>query len=234
MFHPTPKDPNAALCHSPYQKKVCGISVAWNQQSGHYAPKRENKPHRVVMKLLKILLIASVFTTKLLASSPDNESTGQQAALNLKKNLKGALTSALAEGDVARAIEICSTKAMILTAQAGDVNPAIVSISRRTDRWRNPANQADEGDLTAMEAFRKDANLTEYLQPESDNIVRYYQPLRIMPMCLQCHGEPEAFPPEVSRILAERYAGDQATGYADGDLRGVIRVRLNRTSKVQL
>jgi hypothetical protein len=179
------------------------------------------------MKISKFAFILSIFTTTLLATSSLNESIGHQAALNLKKNLKRALTEALAEGDVAGAIEICSTKAMVLTAQSGELNPAIVSISRRTDRWRNPSNQPDEGDLAVMKVFREDEKLTESMQPESDEIVRYYQPLRIMPMCLQCHGKPEAFSPEVRRILKERYPEDRAAGYTVGELRGVIRVRLN-------
>lgn len=185
------------------------------------------------MKLLRMALSILVVTATLRATPPMIESIGQQASLNLKKNLKGALTEALAEGNIASAIEICSTKAMVLTAQSGKINLTIVSISRRTDRWRNPANQSDRQDLAALKAFREDPKLAEYVQPESDEIVRYYQPLRTMPMCLQCHGEPDSFSPKVSHILAERYPEDRATGYNLGELRGVIRVRLNRISETQ-
>ena len=40
------------------------------------------------VNLPKIVLITLVFTATLLATSPGNESIGQQAVLNLKKNLK--------------------------------------------------------------------------------------------------------------------------------------------------
>jgi hypothetical protein len=59
------------------------------------------------MKTPKIAFVLSIFTTTLLATSSVSESISHQAVLDLKKNLKVALTDALAKGDVASAIEVC-------------------------------------------------------------------------------------------------------------------------------
>ena len=41
-------------------------------------------------------------------------------------------------------------------------------------------------------------------------------------LCLQCHGE--VLDPAVAGKIAELYPDDQATGFIDGDLRGVFWV----------
>jgi hypothetical protein len=46
--------------------------------------------------------------------------------------------------------------------------------------------------------------------------------------CLQCHGDPAKFTPEVRKILASRYPADMATGYKAGDLRGMLSVRVRQ------
>ena len=62
------------------------------------------------------------------------------------------------------------------------------------------------------------------MQVTDDGRFRYYIPLRIGPMCLQCHGPRDALEPTVRRALDALYPEDRATGYGVGDLRGVVRV----------
>jgi hypothetical protein len=153
---------------------------------------------------------------------------GQVAAAALKKNLMGALIQALQDGGVPAAIEVCSAKAMDLTKKSGEIDPAVISIERRTDRWRNPENQADQVDLEVMAAFMKDKELKELTRKESEEVTRYYQPLRMMSLCLQCHGDPVSFSKEVRQALEKHYPKDRAFGYKEGDLRGVIQVRIKQ------
>lgn len=156
------------------------------------------------------------------------EEIGARAAAALKGNLMAALGKALAEGGVPEAIRVCSRDAVELTQESGKVHEAVVSVGRRTDRWRNAKNRADEGDLKVIEAFRQDPKLQEQVQEESEEVIRYYQPLRTAAACLQCHGDPESFSPEVKTLLEDIYPEDRATGLKEGDLRGVIRVRIRR------
>jgi hypothetical protein len=50
----------------------------------------------------------------------------------------------------------------------------------------------------------------------------YVEPIRVKSMCLTCHGATLA--PEVASRIAELYPEDQATGFGEGDLRGVFWV----------
>ena len=45
-------------------------------------------------------------------------------------------------------------------------------------------------------------------------------------VCLQCHGAPDKFAPGVADALKEFYPYDQATGYAVGDLRDPVSVKI--------
>jgi len=184
-----------------------------------------------MIKQLLFVVLCAVVTVSVLAVTPANDSVGAKAVQTLKKNLQGALLKALGKGDVAQAIEVCSTQAMALTAQSGKVDPAIVSIERRTDKWRNPANRADSLDMQALQAFRKDRQLVELRLNESTSIMRYYQPLYTHSMCLQCHGDPAGFSADVRAALKERYPDDRATGYTENELRGVIQVRIHQHSE---
>jgi hypothetical protein len=66
------------------------------------------------------------------------------------------------------------------------------------------------------------------VQAVSEDEMRYYAPLMVAPLCVQCHGAAEALEPGVREILRDRYPDDRATGYAAGDFRGVIRVSIPR------
>jgi hypothetical protein len=45
-------------------------------------------------------------------------------------------------------------------------------------------------------------------------------------MCLTCHGEKARIPPAVEAVIAQEYPGDRATGFAEGDVRGAVSVRV--------
>jgi len=182
---------------------------------------------------LSALTLLLAFQLSAADMSPAVEAAGASAAMELKKNLMGALRSALGKGDIAGAIKICSAQAMPLTTESAQVDPAVLSIHRRTDKWRNPANQADRLDKIAMQRFQKNKALSEWTISESGEVTRYYQPLRILPMCLTCHGDPDTFADEVKEALGAHYAKDRATGYKEGELRGVIQVRVQMLTPEQ-
>jgi hypothetical protein len=50
----------------------------------------------------------------------------------------------------------------------------------------------------------------------------YVEPIGIKPLCLACHGE--ALAPDVAARIGELYPKDRATGFTEGDLRGVFWV----------
>lgn len=60
------------------------------------------------------------------------------------------------------------------------------------------------------------------VEMEGKKVSRYAKPMKIIPACIGCHGDPSQVPEEVRRILKERYPSDQAMGYKPGDFRGIV------------
>ena len=50
--------------------------------------------------------------------------------------------------------------------------------------------------------------------------IGYVEPIILQPMCTTCHGESLSEP--VATQIAELYPDDAATGFREGDLRGVF------------
>ena len=50
--------------------------------------------------------------------------------------------------------------------------------------------------------------------------IGYVEPIFLQPMCTTCHGDSLSEP--VARQIAELYPEDAATGFKEGDLRGVF------------
>lgn len=159
---------------------------------------------------------------------------GAAAAGQLSSTLLGHLTAAVDSGGPAGAIDFCSTEALALTARAV-ASLEGVEIKRTTTRVRIPANAPDSLEALALAWFESQRASTgtlptEWVQAEGDVAMRYYRPLVANELCVVCHGVVEGLAPEVAGALAQRYPRDQATGYAPGDFRGLIRVRIARAA----
>ena len=159
---------------------------------------------------------------------------GAAAADALVGTLIGHLTAALDEGGAEGAIDFCATEAPALTADAVALMEG-VEIKRTSTRVRNPANAPDALEAAALAYFEEQfgatgALPTAWLQPEGDQALRFYRPLVVNQLCVQCHGPMGALSPGVLAALDERYPEDQATGYLAGDFRGLIRVRVARSA----
>ncbi len=152
--------------------------------------------------------------------------TGGAAARLLMESLGGQLKGALQAGGPVNAIEVCRQTAIPLTDAVG-VNLEGVRVRRTTLKPRNPANAPDEIDRRVLEGMAATASPEPVIEWQ-ESVARFYQPLIVQELCLNCHGDPATFSPELVEALAERYPEDRATGYAPGDFRGVIRVDIDR------
>mgnify|MGYP001765506128 CR=1 FL=1 len=146
---------------------------------------------------------------------------GVAAMASFRQTLSGMLTAVVnAEGPV-KAIDVCRSQAPRLAAAASTDG---VTVGRATDRARNSAHglvgwRRDAfAELAAMPPdARANARVVRTLD---DGAVAIAQPLLINPPCLICHGTDLSA--EVKAALATHYPDDQATGYAVGDLRGIV------------
>ncbi len=148
---------------------------------------------------------------------------GRQLAMETKSVLGRNLLQALQQGGPDHAVDFCSTRALTLTdsmaAQLG------AGIRRVSDRNRNPANAAGPAELeyildarAQIEAGQKPA---PRVREHAGGATGYY-PITTDAMCLACHGAPEQdISPSTLALIRERYPDDRATGFAEGDLRGI-------------
>lgn len=156
---------------------------------------------------------------------------GSEVSGALMRELKTALGQAMSQGGARAAIEVCSERAIELTDGISTAYPRL-QIKRTSLKYRSPRNAPDELEKIALEFFETEHRKRQALSPfflqkiadESGVFFRYYQPLEVGGMCLGCHGKSDRLNPDVVKILEEIYPEDRASGYEEGDFRGVISV----------
>ncbi len=142
----------------------------------------------------------------------------------LSTKLKGVM----GKQGVSEAIQYCSLTAHPLTDSLSAMYDC--TIRRATLQTRNPINQANDYESAILEDWASDLKdgkeITAVVQEITPDTVMYYAPIRIQPLCLNCHGQVgQEITPENFALLQTLYPDDRATGYALGDLRGMWSIR---------
>ncbi|MEW6167252.1 MAG: DUF3365 domain-containing protein, partial [Pseudomonadota bacterium] len=132
---------------------------------------------------------------------------------------------AMNAGGPARAIEVCQQDAPAIAARLSAQSGA--RVSRTALRLRNSANAPDRPAREVLEDFRHvlaadAAEPPERFESRPGGGARYMKAILTQPQCLACHGAQVS--PEVEAALARHYPGDQATGFAAGELRGAFLI----------
>ena len=130
-------------------------------------------------------------------------------------------------------LAFCSEEALPLTSAVAE--ELGVRIKRTSSRVRSAENAPDADEQAALAYFERELEegnpLPQHLIRRVDAETRYYRPIVVAELCTTCHGPRDALGPEVRAVLDERYPEDQATGYAAGDFRGLIRVTVAATDR---
>jgi hypothetical protein len=138
------------------------------------------------------------------------------------------LQTALAQGPPESAIGICADRAPAIARKIGEETG--LSVRRTSLRTRNPANAPDAWERRWLESATAGTapavDDAEVVRESGRWELRYVRVVRLAEMCATCHGMPEGIPPAVREAIARRYPEDRATGFAPGDLRGVVSVRV--------
>ena len=140
------------------------------------------------------------------------------------KTLSSRLKSAMQTGGPHKAIEVCSKDAMRLTDSLSQV--LNIKIKRTSHKIRNPQNSPDEWEQKVINHYLKQIAENQELKPYVEQVNgkwRYAKPIIIKPQCLVCHGEPSG---EIKDLLQKYYPQDQATGFKEGELRGIWSIEL--------
>jgi len=153
----------------------------------------------------------------------------RKVATTLPPKLLTALQEEIAKTGAEGAISVCKDMA---PKMAGEVSQQTgwkikrVSLKARNDARAIP----DAWEKAALEDFDKRAAAGESPAKlekgeKIGNEYRFVKALPVQGVCLSCHGPDDKLKPAVKAALAQHYPGDKATGYSEGQIRGVISVR---------
>ncbi|HEX5135883.1 MAG TPA: DUF3365 domain-containing protein [Planctomycetota bacterium] len=150
------------------------------------------------------------------------------AAAQLMGALFTELQAALAKGPPEQAIDVCADKAPATAKRIGEETG--LSVRRTSLRTRNPGNAPDAWERAWLEKASAGGapavDDAEVVRGDGGYELRYVRVVRLAEMCTTCHGASGKIPPAVKEAIARRYPEDRATGFAPGDLRGVVSVRV--------
>lgn len=156
----------------------------------------------------------------------------RSAADGLGVRLRSLLAAEISRGGPVGAVEACAVQAQEATRE--EAARLGISLRRVSLRPRNSADVPDAFERAALERFATQAQQgspsAEWAEVASDATgapeLRYLRPILITPNCLGCHGQVAELAPGVAEVLARRFPGDVAIGYASGDVRGAFSVRV--------
>jgi hypothetical protein len=142
--------------------------------------------------------------------------------------LQGELQAAMKAGGPTQAIEVCQERAPAIAAGLSERSGW--AVGRTSLKTRNVADNTPDAweteVLTTFEARKAKGEAVETMafgevvETDAGKEFRFMKAIPTAKVCLACHGS--AITPEVTAALDEAYPGDQARGYAEGDIRGAF------------
>lgn len=138
---------------------------------------------------------------------------GTQAQGELFSRLFMRLQQAFAKGP-GEAIAECKLAAPEIAEAVS--SEKTLKIGRTSHKLRNPANVPPSWAAPYVE--ERHAEPVWLTHP--DGRLAGLLPIRVMGLCLRCHGDKASIEEPILEALAEGYPGDNATGFQKGDLRG--------------
>ncbi len=177
------------------------------------------KPQLASLAISAALLCACSGPSADAPETVDPTAAGAALLKPFKSELMQALSAGMQDGPAA-AIDVCSRQA---PAIARTLSVGGVRMGRSSHKLRNPDNVPPDWLAPVLADYASGAAA---LEPRTVDLGAgrhgYAEPIITQPMCLTCHGTD--IDAGVQAQLAEDYPGDQATGFAAGDLRGVFWV----------
>ena len=143
--------------------------------------------------------------------------------------LRSALQQRMKEKGVAGAIEYCNVNAYAITSLYADDD---IVIRRAAEKYRNPGNIPDSIEKIVFGHYTsllKNKQPLENVVLEASGNIHYFKPIILQRMCTNCHGITGSdIQTGVIEEIRKRYPADMATGFREGDLRGMWHIRFPR------
>jgi hypothetical protein len=156
---------------------------------------------------------------------------GQVIANTTFVALATRLQQAIADSGVIHAVRYCNLAAYPITDSMSRYHRAL--IRRTSPKFRNAANAPTAREREVLAAYlgihlagTPVAPMVKAAGPDS---VDFFAPILTQALCLNCHGIPgKTLLPEVNMKIKALYPEDLATGFSEGDLRGMWSIRMPR------
>jgi len=168
--------------------------------------------HRGASTGLLVVLAAAA-----LGVSDQDADRGAEILAPFKRELMAALSEGMARGPE-NAIGACRLRAPEIAASLSRDG---VRVGRTSQRLRNPSNAPPDWVAPLLDAYGEaPAERSPRVVALGDDRRGYVEPIFVQSLCLTCHGT--AVPGAIAAKLAALYPEDQATGYREGDFRGLF------------
>jgi hypothetical protein len=171
------------------------------------------------------------------AEPADAELARAQAAVaDLGQSLRAALKARLEQGGAVAAVDFCHDEAPAIAAAVSTRHG--LRVGRTALRHRNPDNAPNAWQRDLLRDFATQAaagaapatlRATVRVGLPDDVALRYAQGIPTEPVCLACHGSAVAAP--VAAAIAAHYPHDAATGFDEGELRGMFWAELDAAAR---
>ena len=177
------------------------------------------------------VIVAACSTATGVSTAVDAKTLDETRAVagKLVTQLGGRLKAEMMANGPAAAVSVCKIAAPEIAGKLSQETGW--KVGRVGTRVRNPLNSPNAWQQAALNEFFKRMAEGEKLDGmESWKVVReggkptllYAKAIGVQPICLTCHGGPDAIPDDVKARLKADYPDDQAVGYRAGELRGAI------------
>jgi len=184
-----------------------------------------------------LLFILTAFITSSCSKSlsqkeiQDYTVKGKEIASTTANTLGNNLTQKMKKGGVIDAVPFCNTMAIPLTEEVE--NKYGVSIKRTSFAIRNEENKPNEGEIVILKQYKNSLTNKETLEPiitlDSSGKPHFYAPILLQKKCLTCHGSiGKEVTTKTDSLIKSYYPNDKATGFKEGDLRGIWSVTFNK------
>ncbi|MBN3520882.1 DUF3365 domain-containing protein [Algoriphagus lutimaris] len=163
---------------------------------------------------------------------------GDSLTSEAQKNLISSLQKAIEEGGFEHAIAFCKENASTITASK--VPTEEIQLKRVAFKNRNPQNVPDSDEALILDAYSYNAengieNKPNIQKVENGEVFLYTKAIMFPGgVCSNCHGDPNTeISSEVLKSIKELYPADQATGFQQGDLRGMWSLKIPKKEVVK-
>ena len=186
------------------------------------------------MKNLVLLLLVVFTSCKQSLSTKETEIysiKGTEIAQATFKSLSGNLMEQMKQGGPAQAVPFCNLNAVPITNELS--KKFDVEIRRTSNKLRSCDNEPTDRELDILLQYEALVSNSEKLKPivelDESGKKHFYAPIKMATNCLVCHGKVnETMTVQTDSIIKKLYPFDIATGYTEGDLRGIWSITFNK------